>query len=429
MGAALPVTFVRRRGLNRRHLAMWRGAAETAGLTIRAEQTSFLEGSTLHCRTGDLDVVIDSFPARGSPSALIRVKPLDATAGLSLRVEAQGPAFLKDRGTPEVEIGDAAFDRRFLIEGPAARAFAVLDVETRRLVGAAMSGGAGTTAGSAPSSALLGAATLESGELGVNLKERARSEDELTAALRTVLRAAASLATPRDIPECLAANAVRDPLPEVRLGNLKALVREFPRRAAVRPVLRRCCDDSDDEIRLYAATALREEGGATLLSLAFGAPWPQLPAAAESVAARAVDALGTALPADRALRELGEMLERRRLQTACACIDSLALDGRGASVAGCEDALIRALAHDEGGVRASAARALGRVGSATAVLPLREAAERFAGDTRSTARQAVAQIQSRLHGASPGQVSITASSAGEVSLAETGGEVSLSRPD
>ncbi len=68
----------------------------------------------------------------------------------------------------------------------------------------------------------------------------------------------------------------------------------------------------------------------------------------------------------------------------------------------------------------AAAKALGRVGSARAVLPLKEVAERSRRDLelRPAARQAIGEIQSRLQGASPGQLSLAGAEAGQLSLAQ-----------
>jgi hypothetical protein len=61
--------------------------------------------------------------------------------------------------------------------------------------------------------------------------------------------------------------------------------------------------------------------------------------------------------------------------------------------------------------------ALGRVGTSAAVGPLREAEEGDA-EMRRAARQAIAEIQSRLAGAAPGQLSLAGGEAGALSLAE-----------
>jgi hypothetical protein len=53
------------------------------------------------------------------------------------------------------------------------------------------------------------------------------------------------------------------------------------------------------------------------------------------------------------------------------------------------------------------------------VLPLKEIETQYRDDaTRRAARQAVASIQSRLPGASPGQLSLASADAGALSLAE-----------
>jgi HEAT repeat protein len=84
-----------------------------------------------------------------------------------------------------------------------------------------------------------------------------------------------------------------------------------------------------------------------------------------------------------------------------------------------EAPLVRALAQSASDVAAAAAEALGSVGSAAAVLALKEAADSTGASTglRRAARQAVAEIQSRLQGASPGQVSLAEGEAGQLSLA------------
>ena len=93
-----------------------------------------------------------------------------------------------------------------------------------------------------------------------------------------------------------------------------------------------------------------------------------------------------------------------------------------------EPALILALQREQVDLRIAAAYALGRIGSVEAVLPLKETAERSWLDLelRRAARQAIAEIQSRLQGASPGQLSLAATEAGQLSLAQAEtGQLSL----
>ena len=79
----------------------------------------------------------------------------------------------------------------------------------------------------------------------------------------------------------------------------------------------------------------------------------------------------------------------------------------------------------------AAAVALGRSGSAAAVAPLRrlETASTDAAHRRA-ARQAIAEIQERLTGAFPGQLSLSEGESGQLSLAEDeAGRVSLPEID
>jgi len=96
-------------------------------------------------------------------------------------------------------------------------------------------------------------------------------------------------------------------------------------------------------------------------------------------------------------------------------------------VAEAEQPLIRALWRDAPGLRVAAAEALGRSASPAAVLPLKQAAERYSDAAfRRAARQAIAEIQGRLPGASPGQLSLAATEAGQLSLADAeAGQLSL----
>ena len=92
------------------------------------------------------------------------------------------------------------------------------------------------------------------------------------------------------------------------------------------------------------------------------------------------------------------------------------------------DLMILALQREQANLRVAAAKALGRVGSVAAVLPLKEVAERswFDFELRRATQQAIAEIHSRLPGASPGQLSLAGAGAGQLSLAtDPAGQLSL----
>jgi hypothetical protein len=371
-------------------------------------------------RKDGLDVRIGSYQhGKSSSGTCIVVGKLGGVAALAIRAESIGTAILKSLGTPEVEVGDAAFDGRFLIEGPAPVALAVLDVATRKKVWSAL-GGQTAVHGTSGDVSITAEATLSQGQLtfkipqywGIQLGAR------LPGLLRTILDVAAALAAPRDVPRALAENALRDPLWSVRLTNLNTLAREFKGHAETVRALRAACEDPSEDVRLSAASTLGPEGDATLLKLAF----EQAP---DAIAARAVLALGQRLPIDRAVQHVGDAITSARVETAWACLEALSRHAPEADLATAEPPLLRALEHEEERLRVAAARALGRVGTVAAVLPLQEAAQRFGGELRSASRQAIATIQSRTAGATPGQLSVVEGEAGHLTLArQTGGEVS-----
>jgi HEAT repeat protein len=171
----------------------------------------------------------------------------------------------------------------------------------------------------------------------------------------------------------------------------------------------------------------------------------------DAVSAEAVALLGQGLTFERTRDILERALSGRHPLTARACLEAIGnsadaaavevlaktLEQGGAKLAAvaaralgataspaAETPLIQALERDPE-VRMAAARALGRVGTVAAVLSLKEEAEGSWLDFRRAARQAIAEIQERLHGASPGQLSLAGAETGQLSLAQEGGELSL----
>jgi hypothetical protein len=226
----------------------------------------------------------------------------------------------------------------------------------------------------------------------------------------------------------------------------------YPQHPASLATLRHSLADERPEVALQAALALGEEAHGTLLQIV-GREQVE-----DHVAAHAAFALGDQLPVELGLSVLHRSLRLRRLATADACIHALGQAG-GQEVAELlakvlsvepgplavaaaralatsatvesETALLRALSRDDPELVTAVIAALGRVGTAGAVLPIRDAAERSgaSAELRRTARQAVAEIQARLHGASPGQLSLADGEAGHLSLADDDprGRLSLDR--
>ncbi|HEX6862033.1 MAG TPA: HEAT repeat domain-containing protein, partial [Thermoanaerobaculia bacterium] len=320
----------------------------------------------------------------------------------------------------EIEIGAAPFDSEFFIDGPAKLVFALLDAETRRLL--------------IDVKAEVGL-EIDQGEIKTVLP-RGRN---VPGALPLLLEVRKRFAPPVEIPRRLAGNAGQDPEPGVRLHNLLLLIRELPGDPWTAEALRKACSDPVPEIRLRAARALGDAGRGVLLELAEGL-------LDDAASAEAVSALEGELPFERTRAILEGALSRRHVLTARVCMEAISRGGGPAAVEvlarvleqetgylaptaaralgatgspAAEPPLIAALEREEEGLRVAAANALGRVGSVAAVLPLKELADRFLlGDTRKAARQAIAEIQSRVQGASPGQLSLAGVEAGQLSLAD-----------
>jgi HEAT repeat protein len=418
---AVVASYLIARSSQRKRVGIWLHAARTCGVQGLSPVEVVGFPSEVTGTKDGLNVKIERY-SRGKHSRGTRVVvwPLDAVAPLRLRVEGIGSALRKTLGMGEVEVGDPTFDQRFLIDGPAPLALAVLDAATRQEVWSALAGRTAVQGSDRPES-IESRARLDEATLSVEFADTitgASAEQWLPGLLGTILDLALNLARPRDVPVRLADNALHDPLWAVRLANLRTLVRECPTHPETARALPAASSDQSEEIRLTAAIALGAEGDATLLGLAFEQP-------RDDISARAVLALGSRLPFARAVQGLGDAVATGRVQTAWACVEALARgvpDG-GASA---EPHLIRAVDHEDARLRIAAAKALGKLGTARAVLPLRQAAERFGGEQHGVSRQAVAQIQARAVGATPGQLSLSGGGQGQVSLAEdAGGQVSL----
>jgi HEAT repeat protein len=362
---------------------------------------------------------------------------------LTLRRETVGTSLEKKLlGGREIEVGEDAFDDTLYVQGSSALARALFDVETRVAVRRLFRDVDASVA-------------LQEGKLVVDIPERAFGDglERLPYLLDAVLGVARRLVLPEDIATRLARNARGDPIAAVRLQNLLALVGEYPEHAATRDALHAACADESDEIRLRGAMALGGEGHDVLLEIA------SREGADDSYACRAIAALGKNLPVERAKALLDQALTNRNVPKACACIEALGRNGGAESVdtlahvmlaggaisasaaaralgatgqASAEHHLLEALKLDSPDLREAAAEALGRVGSVKAVLPLQAAGEGHGGtrDLRRAARQAIAEIQSRLTGASPGQLSIATGEAGQLSLAESeAGQLSVAQAE
>jgi len=439
----------------RTRAAAWRSAATAVGLTDVREHERLGIPSSLAGRSGQLELTLDRYQRGKYESGTritIRGMGHDA-AGLSLRREGLATSFEKLVGEREIELGDPAFDGEVYVQGSTPLARAVLDAATRRLLvellgGHIPAGGGGSVAARV---------TLAGGMLRAELQQRAfvPPSERLPEVLATLLDAARRLSAPPDPARRIAENLRSEPVAGVRLQSLQMLLREFGDHPAAREALLAARSDASPEVRLRAGVALGEEGRDVLLELAAAED------AGDACAAGAVDALGARLTRERAEAILERALRARRVVTARACLRALGGGGDAGALAAlvkvlaaeanevgaeaaqalatlgqpaAQPALLAALASVSAAVRTAAAGALGTLGDAGAVAPLRAAASAPAADgaLKRAVRQAVAEIQSRLSGAAPGQLSLVpeAGEAGRLSLAEVdgGGRLSLIGP-
>jgi len=408
-GTAASVGYLVRSARLAGHLRVWGMAAKRVGLaSVEQSEGSLLGGESMTGRLGPLRVRLERYRhGKHEHGTKIIVGLGHGPAGLSLRREGLATAFEKRFvGEREIEIGDPAFDEEYFIQGQAPLAVALLDAETRRHLAELMRG----TVAVLGAGAMDIAPSLSAGVLEARVKESGFSGagERVPEILELVLDVARRLVPPADVAARIAENLGTEPQPGVRLTGLLTLSREFPDHPATRQAQLAARDDPSPEVRLRAAIALDEEGRKTLLALVAGS------GASDACVARAIGALGSRLPG-----ELAEATLRRALagsgrpRTARACLEAL-VPLRGAAAQGLMAAALR---HGQEQVAQAAAQALGRAGTVEAVAELRAAAKR-GRDLARASRQAIAEIQSRLTGAGPGQLSLAAGEAGALSLAD-----------
>lgn len=343
--------------------------------------------------------------------------------GRLLEVFSESPVPIE---LPDFELGDRSFDDAFSIGGQTRMVCLLLDVKTRRLM------------------VKLNAdcrLEMDGGEIKTEV-----ADARLLQVLPLLLELGHRFAQPMDDAQRLAENALHDPEAAVRRCNLTVLVRSCSRDTAMEETLRKACSDRNPENRLRAAMELGSQDKDLLVrELAAGM-------ADDALSAQAAARWREDLPFEAMTNLLTVSLRRRRTKTAYACVVALGRWGKAAveplaKVVATEEGelavtavrvlsrigtpaeapLIAALKREMTDLRFPAASALASVGTAAAILPLREAAERPASpDVRQTIDQAIAEIQSRLPGASPGQLSLAQTEAGQLSLADAkAGQLSL----
>jgi len=407
------------------HLAAaWRDAVRCAGLTNVREKSIFGVLTELHGDADGLGVTLKTY-RRGKYDRGTRIT-VDGRGQIpvSLHLRAEGLYSNVDRtfGGKELQVGDPSFDAEVYAQGPEDELLPLLDNDTREAVRGVV--------------ALRG--QIVDGTVRTDIRGYA-NPNALDSALAKLLRAAQRLRRPEDVVERLIKIASDDHYPGVRVRCLDLLRREHAADERARAAFRSALRSADTENRLVGAIALADEGRTALIEIA------SHPDTEEPLAVRAITALGAKLPPDRAASILDTALQKERNALALAAIGALALAGEALAVSrlasllagnaadlavaaaralasigdvSAEAPLIAALSSDQGDLRISAANALGRLGTAASVAPLHAAVDTHLLDLglRSTAHQAIAAIQSRLPGASPGQVSLAEGESGQLAL-------------
>jgi hypothetical protein len=414
----------------RHRIAARRAVASAGGLT----QVAVDEWGTLTGRKGQLDVTISGYGDEGGSGA--RVVIGGALPDLWLARVGPGGRLWRALGPRDLEVGDPAFDSAVLLQGPPLEVRALFDATTRTAARAALG--------------RFASLKVESGRLTAACDEAVGSGSRLAASdLQVLLDLGRRLRAPETPQSRLAQIAHADPLDTVRAVALRTLTEIAPRHAETRVALRAALNDASPALRLQAARALGDDGVATLLALADDL------AAGDALSAEALAVLGDRCTVEQARPILQRAAVTGRTACAQAALAVVARGGAG-EVGTIADVLARssepiraaaaaalgaiaspsaiaplrsALRAESPAVAAAAARALGPFATAAEVAPLREAEAR-GGELGRAAREAIAAIQSRLTGATPGQVSLADREAGQVSVVDpAAGRVTIDREE
>jgi hypothetical protein len=418
-----------------------RTADAARGYTTSSDGAAERLAGLLSTWTGRKCQVDPYWLGRMAPAALNEELGLRlATDGLCDTVTLCRPGFPAPAGlASSVPIGDRDLELVVNASGPHADVHALLTASTRKAIRDLVRG-----------SVRVGQLQLEGGRLSLAVPTGGFARPH--PGLETVARAFAALAPELEpvanLAERLRENLAGDPLPAVRLQNLRALVEEFGDRPETRVAVVDALGDADATVRLEAAIAARAQGRGTLVTLAADTT------VAPDLSIRALDALGPNLPLDRVealvdeavVEPLATSPRSGRVQAFIAALarqqgsDVLRLlerlaaevhDSYGPSIVGAiaagqrpgaEDALIRVLV-GSGPLTFAIGRprtqnavidALGEIGTLESVAPLRAAAQRYGGSTAAGARRALAAVQERLAG-SRGRLALTDAEAGRLS--------------
>lgn len=302
----------------------WEAAAQRAGV-VTQKPGGWLGATLLRGRSGNLEVTLRRAAENKAEGIEITVTGF-CPEGRTLTIEPRGLARDLAGGLlrTEFQLGDPKFDAEFALEGDPLLAAAVLRAGTRSQLAALLRG---TYLGWEETTRAK--AWFRQGELRVfiampnGLSPGAFSNLCFTV-LSHVLRLARRLEMTADLAASLAGNLgvgrrQAEAQEGTRLSSLRLLLRDFPDHTATAQALVAARQDPSALVRLEGALGEGEAGRKELLALVEAASTP------DEVAARAVEALGEALPfatlralLDRALKQGQHELARAARQVLAA---------------------------------------------------------------------------------------------------------------
>jgi hypothetical protein len=262
--------------------------------------------------------------------------------------------------------GDLEFDRTVRVTGDPMVALAVLDFGMRAWLRELAAAGV----------------SVQWGRIKCRITDPSKLPERIQSMVK--LGDLLSLHAPK-VADRLAHNAVWDDLPAVRLKCLELLQERFGEEEVARKASRDALRDRSPEIRLKGATFLAQTDA--VLAIASD------PALDVSLRVRACTYLLRHSPSERgqAIEGLGRLLDGVDGDTAVAIAGLLAEVGDATA----EPVLLKLFERDSESVRIAAARALGRVGTVSAVEALRaQSGGIFRSDLKRAAHEAIAHSSS-----------------------------------